>query len=157
MPTPIVPCFWFDGNAEAAITFYTSVLPDSRIVATSRYGEGAPMPAGTLMTVSFELQGRPFMAINGGPQFQFSPAISMMLSCDTQEEIDRYWDTLSAGGEIQACGWLRDRFGVSWQIVPSILSDLMTGDAEKSRRVMQALWGMVKLDIATLQRAAESA
>lgn len=156
MPRSITPCFWFDGNAEEAIHFYTSLFTDSNIVATSRYGEGAPLPAGTVMTISFELQGRPFMAINGGPQFQFSPAISLMVNCETQEEIDHLWNELSAGGETQACGWLRDRFGLSWQIVPAVLAELMTGDAESSSRVMQALWGMVKLDIAALRRAAEA-
>jgi predicted 3-demethylubiquinone-9 3-methyltransferase (glyoxalase superfamily) len=154
MLQPITPCFWFDGTAEEAINFYVSLFPDSKIVASSRYGEGAPLPAGTLMTMSFELQGRPFIAINGGPQFQFSPAISMMVHCDTQAEIDRLWERLSEGGETQACGWLRDRYGVSWQIVPSILSELMTGAPDRSNRVMQALWGMVKLDIAQLEKAA---
>ncbi len=156
MPRSITPCFWFDGNAEEAINFYASLFTNSKIVATSRYGEGAPLPAGTVMTISFELQGRPFMAINGGPQFQFSPAISLMVNCETQEEIDHLWNELSAGGETQACGWLRDRFGLSWQIVPAVLSELMTGDAETSSRVVQALWGMVKLDIAALRRAAEA-
>lgn len=155
MQDKITPCFWFEGNAEEAVNFYTSLFPDSRIVATSHYGDGAPLPAGTVMTIHFELQGRSFMAINGGPQFQLTPAISMMASCETQEEIDDLWDRLSAGGEKQQCGWLRDRFGLSWQVVPSILPELMTGDAKRSSRVMQALWGMVKLDIEALKKAAE--
>ena len=154
MQDKITPCFWFDGNAQEAIDFYTTLFADSRIVATSYYGEGAPLPAGTVMTIAFELRGRSFLAINGGPQFQFSPAISMMVSCDTQQEIDDLWDQLSQGGETQQCGWLTDRFGLSWQIVPSILSSLMTGDAQRSSRVMQALWGMVKLDIEALKQAA---
>lgn len=156
MQDKITPCFWFDGNAEEAVSFYTSIFTESRVVATSRYGEGAPLPAGTVMTISFELQGRSFLAINGGPQFQFSPAISMMVSCETQQEIDHLWKELSQGGQPLQCGWLTDRFGVSWQIVPAILSELMTGDAEKSSRVMQALWGMEKLIIEELQQAAES-
>ena len=156
MQNKITPCFWFDGNAEEAVTFYTSLFAASRIVAVSHYGEGAPMPAGAVMTMTFELQGRPFMAINGGPQFQFSPAISMMVNCESQHEIDELWDELSQGGEPQQCGWLRDRFGVSWQIVPTMLAELMTGDAEKSNRVMQALWNMDKLDIEGLRRAAEN-
>jgi len=154
MRDKITPCFWFDGNAEEAINFYTTLFPDSRVVSTSRYGEGAPMPAGTVMTISFELGKRAFLAINGGPQFQFTPAISMMVNCDTQQEIDILWEKLSQGGQTQQCGWLTDRFGLSWQIVPSILPELMSGGAEQSHRVMQALWGMVKLDIAALKRAA---
>jgi predicted 3-demethylubiquinone-9 3-methyltransferase (glyoxalase superfamily) len=156
MRDKITPCFWFGGTTEEAVHFYISLFNDSRIVATSHYGEGAPLPAGTVMTIEFELQGRSFMAINGGPQFQLTPAISMMVSCDSQQEIDELWEGLSRGGETQQCGWLRDRFGVSWQIVPSILSELMTGDAERSSRVMQALWGMEKLDIKALQQAADS-
>jgi len=156
MQDKITPCFWFNGNAEEAVNFYTLVFSESRVVATSRYGESAPLPAGTVMTISFELQGRSFLAINGGPQFQFSPAISMMVNCDTQAEIDRLWDELSQGGQTLQCGWLTDRFGVSWQIVPAILPKLMKGDAEKSSRVMQALWGMEKLDIEALQQAAVS-
>jgi predicted 3-demethylubiquinone-9 3-methyltransferase (glyoxalase superfamily) len=154
MHDKITPCFWFDGKADEAVNLYTSLFADSRVVTTSRYGDGGPMPAGTVMTISFELAKRPFMALNGGPQFQFTPAISMMVACDTQEEIDNLWDKLSQGGQTQQCGWLTDRFGLSWQIVPSILPELMAGDAEQSNRVMQALWGMVKLDIAALERAA---
>lgn len=153
----VIPCIWFDGTAEEAVNFYVSLFADSRITATSFYGEGAPLPAGSVMTIEFELQGRSFMAINGGPQFELTPAISMMVNCETQQEIDDLWDKLSEGGETQACGWLKDRFGLSWQIVPAVLSELMTGDAERSSRVMQALWGMVKLDIEALKQAAETA
>ena len=155
MPDKITPCFWFDGTAQEAVDFYVSLFEDSRITSTSYYGEGAPLPAGTLMAIWFELGGRSFMAINGGPEFQLTPAISMSASCDTQEEIDRLWDGLSEGGSTQECGWLTDRFGVSWQIVPTILDELISGDPARSARVMQALWGMVKLDIATLKQAAE--
>ena len=151
-----MPCLWFDGNAEEAVSFYTSLFADSIVVSTSHYGEGAPMPAGTVMTITFTLRGRPFLAINGGPQFQFSPAISMMVTCQSQQEIDDFWEKLSHGGETQQCGWLRDRFGVSWQIVPEILPELMAGDAKKSNRVMQAWWGMEKLDIEALKQAAKS-
>lgn len=154
MQDRIIPCLWFDTNAEEAVSFYTAVFPDSRVTATSRYGEGAPLPAGSVMSIDFELAGRPFMAINGGPMFEFSPAISLMFGCESQEEIDRLWRALGEdGGETQACGWLKDRFGVSWQIVPAALSRWMGG--ERSDRVMQALWGMTKLDVEALRRAAE--
>ncbi|MGD9854182.1 MAG: VOC family protein [Planctomycetaceae bacterium] len=157
MQQPITPCLWFDSNAEEAVTFYTSLIPNSRIVATTRYCEGAPLPAGTIMTVSFELNGRPFLALNGGPQYHFTPAISLMVPCDDQGEIDRLWDALLDGGEAQQCGWLTDRYGLCWQIVPAILLQLVSGDAARCSRVMQALWSMVKLDIAALQHAADAA
>ncbi len=156
MKDKITPCFYFDGTAQEAVSFYVSLLKNSRVVETTHYGPGAPLPQGTVMTIQFELQDRRFMAINGGPDFKFSPAISMVAYCDTQEELDHLWDGLAEGGATMACGWLTDRFGVSWQIVPSILPGLMAGDDEKSNRVMQALWGMVKLDIAALQQAAEA-
>ncbi len=156
MQDRIIPCLWFDTDAEEAVGFYTSIFPESRVTARSYYGEGAPLPAGTVMGIDFELAGRSFMAVNGGPMFQFSPAISLMFGCETQAEIDRLWQALGEGGETQACGWLKDRFGVSWQIVPAELSRWMSGDAESSARVMQALWGMEKLDLQALRRAAEA-
>ncbi len=151
----ITPCFFFHGNAEEAVNFYVSVLERSRVIETTHYGAGAPMPEGVVMTIQFELQGRQFMAINGGPDFKFSPAISLVAYCDNQQELDRLWDGLSAGGAPMACGWLTDRFGISWQVVPTILPELMALGGEKANRVMQALWGMVKLDIDALQQAAE--
>ena len=152
----ITPCLWFDRNAEEAANHYVSIFPNSRIVTTSRYGEAGPLPKGTVLTVIFELEGQRFMGLNGGPLFKFSEAISMMVACDTQDEIDRFWDKLSAGGEKGRCGWLKDRFGVSWQVVPSMLSELMGGgDAARANRVMTALMRMNKLDIAALRRAGE--
>lgn len=145
----------FDGRAEEAVHLYTSVFPGSRIVSERRYGPGGPLPEGTLMTASFELAGQPFMALNGGPTFSFAEGISLFVSCETQEEVDGYWEKLTAeGGEGGRCGWLKDRFGVSWQIVPAALGDLLGGeDAEASGRALQAMLGMGKLDVAALQRA----
>jgi predicted 3-demethylubiquinone-9 3-methyltransferase (glyoxalase superfamily) len=149
-------CLWFNGQAEEAMNFYTSIFKDSKIGTISRYGDGAPMPKGTVMTANFELLGQGFMALNGGPQFKFSPAISFIVTCDTQAEIDDYWKKLSAGGKEVQCGWVTDKYGVSWQIVPSILGDLVSkGDAAKTQRMMQALWQMVKLDIQKLKDAYE--
>jgi predicted 3-demethylubiquinone-9 3-methyltransferase (glyoxalase superfamily) len=162
MPTfqRITPCLWFDRQAEDAAKFYTSIFKNSRIGAISRYGEAGReihgMPAGTVLTVAFELDGHSFTALNGGPQFTFNEAISLQVNCDTQEEIDHYWNALSAGGEprAQQCGWLKDRFGLSWQVVPTVLPRLMTDpDPKKSERVMTALLKMKKLDIAALERA----
>ena len=147
----------FNDQAEAAVKLYTGVFKNSRITSTTRYGEGAPLPAGTLMSVEFELDGQPFMALNGGPSFAFSEGISLFVSCETQQEIDDYSAKLTAGGGQQgSCGWLTDRFGVSWQIVPTILGSLI-GDADpaKAQRAMQAMLGMKKLDIAALRRAHE--
>jgi predicted 3-demethylubiquinone-9 3-methyltransferase (glyoxalase superfamily) len=149
-------CLWFNGQAEEAMNFYTSIFKDSKIGTISRYGDGAPMPKGTVMTANFELLGQGFMALNGGPQFKFSPAISFIVTCGTQAEIDDYWKKLSAGGKEVQCGWVTDKYGVSWQIVPSILGDLVSkGDAAKTQRMMQALWQMVKLDIEKLKDAYE--
>lgn len=154
----ITPCLWFDDQAEPAANFYVSVFPNSRITAVSRYGEAGfevhHRPAGSVLTVTFELEGQGFMALNGGPVFKFTEAISLMVSCDSQQEIDRYWERLGDGGDpkAQQCGWLKDRYGLSWQIVPSIMSTLMTGPA--ANRVMAALLKMKKLDIAALQAAA---
>jgi predicted 3-demethylubiquinone-9 3-methyltransferase (glyoxalase superfamily) len=158
MPKPS-PFLWFNDNAEEAANFYTSIFPNSKITAVSRYGENAPGPKGQVMVVNFELDGQEFTGLNGGPRFQFTEAVSFVVKCRDQAELDRYWDALMAGGgKPHACGWLRDRFGLSWQIIPEELGALMTQkDPKKSEAVMQALWQMVKLDIAALRRAAETA
>jgi predicted 3-demethylubiquinone-9 3-methyltransferase (glyoxalase superfamily) len=148
------PCLWFDTQGEEAAKFYTSVFPRSKIGEISRYGEGAPRPAGSVMTVSFVLDGQEFMALNGGPEFTFSEAISFQVSCEDQKEVDHYWNSLSEGGEEGPCGWLKDRYGLSWQIVPTALPRLLSDpDPEKAQRVMNALMGMKKLDIEGLERA----
>ena len=150
----ITPFLWFNDNAEEAINLYTSIFPNSKIVSVTRYGEGAPGPAGSVMTANFELDGLGFIALNGGPLFSFSPAISFFVSCKTQAEVDELWGKLAEGGEEQPCGWVKDRFGLSWQIVPTVLGELM-GDPDpvKAQRVMQAMLKMFKLDIAALQQA----
>jgi predicted 3-demethylubiquinone-9 3-methyltransferase (glyoxalase superfamily) len=151
----IAPCLWFDTEGEEAATFYTSVFPNSRIVDVARYGEAGPRPAGTVMIVSFELDGQKFLALNGGPEFTFSEAISFEVDCETQEEVDAYWSKLSAGGEEGPCGWLKDKYGVSWQIVPARLTELLQDpDREKSQRVMAAMLKMKKIEIDALERAA---
>src|SRR3954452_8381319 len=151
----ITPCLWFDTEGEDAARLYTAVFPNSRIVEVTRYGSAGPRPEGTVMTVIFELDGQRFMALNGGPEFTFSEAISFSVSCETQEEVDAYWSKLSEGGEEGPCGWLKDRYGVSWQIVPTALPRLLTnGDAERSQRVMKAMLQMKKLDVAALEEAA---
>jgi predicted 3-demethylubiquinone-9 3-methyltransferase (glyoxalase superfamily) len=151
----VTPCLWFDTEGEEAARFYTSVFPNSRIVEVARYGEAGPRPAGTVMTVSFELDGQSFVALNGGPQFTFNEAISFQVSCETQEEVDAFWSTLSEGGEEGPCGWLKDRFGVSWQIVPTALPELLDDpDREKAQRVMRAMLSMKKIEIDALERAA---
>jgi predicted 3-demethylubiquinone-9 3-methyltransferase (glyoxalase superfamily) len=151
----LTACLWFDTEGEEAATFYTSVFPNSRILDISRCGEGAPRPAGSVMTVSFELDGALFTALNGGPEFRFTEAISFQVSCADQAEVDHYWNTLSAGGEEGPCGWLKDKFGLSWQIVPSAMPAIL-GDPDPARaqRAMTAMLTMKKLDIAALQRAA---
>lgn len=152
----ITPSLWFDGNAEEAVDFYTSIFRDSKVLAVARYGPEGPGPEGTVMTITFQLFGQGFMAINGGPEFSFTPAISFMVNCESQAEVDAYWDRLLEGGTPEQCGWLRDKYGLSWQIVPTVLDELMSDrDAEKVRRVTQAMLGMVKLDIAGLRRAYE--
>jgi predicted 3-demethylubiquinone-9 3-methyltransferase (glyoxalase superfamily) len=152
----ITPFLWFDDQAEEAAHFYTSIFKNSRIYGAARYGEDTPGPAGKVMTVSFELDGQQFTALNGGPVFQFTPAISFYVNCESQEEVDYYWNRLSEGGHEEQCGWLKDKYGVSWQIVPSVLGELMSDpDPEKSYRVTQAMLKMVKLDIAELRRAYE--
>jgi predicted 3-demethylubiquinone-9 3-methyltransferase (glyoxalase superfamily) len=153
--TPIRPCLWFDTQAEEAARFYTSVFPSSRIVEVQHYGSAGPREEGLVMVVSFELDGQQFMALNGGPDFTFSEAISFEVECADQEEVDRYWTTLSEGGEEGPCGWLKDRFGVSWQIVPRRLNELVADpDREKAQRVVAAMLQMGKLDVAELERAA---
>src|SRR5690554_1317166 len=155
---PITPCLWLDGQAEEAAAFYVSVFPNSEVRSVSHYGEGAPFPAGTALVVDFVINGAPFQVINGGPQFVFSEAISFVVDAATQDEIDRYWDVLTAdGGEPSMCGWLKDKYGLSWQIVPPILGQLMSDpDRDKADRVMQAMLQMQKLDIASLQAAYDS-
>lgn len=150
----ISPFLWFDRNAEEAVDFYLSIFKNSRISKIMRYGEAGPGPEGTVMTISFELDGQEFTAINGGPHFTFSPAISFVVHCETQEEVDYYWEKLSAGGHQDQCGWLADKFGVSWQIVPTALLELL-GDPDpvKSKQVMESMLKMNKLDIQQAQRA----
>ncbi|WP_028080224.1 VOC family protein [Solimonas soli] len=156
----IAPCLWFDGQAEEAATFYTGIFPRSRIAATLYYGEAGRdihgHAAGSVLTVEFELDGLHFTALNGGPQFRFSEAVSFQIECETQAEIDYYWSALTAGGSEQPCGWLKDRYGVSWQVVPSIMLKWLTGDPVRAEHVMAALMPMKKLDVAALQRAYES-
>ena len=157
---PVTPCLWFDSNAEEAVRFYTSTFKNSKITGITRYGDagakGAGRPKGSVMTVTFELNGQPFMALNGGPHFKMSPAISFIVKIQTQQELDEMWEKLGDGGQQLQCGWLTDRFGVSWQIVPAVLGELMLDkDPAKSDRVMKALLTMRKLDIAALMRAYE--
>ena len=150
----ITPCLWFDSEGEEAAAFYTTLFPNSTILSVTRFGPGAPRPAEMVMTVSFELDGREFLALNGGPEYKFNEAVSFQVTCEDQEEVDRYWDALSAGGEEGPCGWLKDRYGVSWQIIPSALPELLGDpDREKSQRVMQALLKMKKIEIDVLERA----
>jgi predicted 3-demethylubiquinone-9 3-methyltransferase (glyoxalase superfamily) len=152
-------CFWFDKDGEDAAKFYVSLLPNSRITAVSRYGKGAPLPEGTALTVTFELAGTEFMALNGGPHFKLTEAASLVVQCDGQAEIDRLWSALLAdGGKEQQCGWLKDRYGMSWQIVPARLRDMMqAGEPERMARVMAAVMKMVKLDLAPLEAAYKNA
>ena len=151
----ITPFLWFDGQAEEAAEFYVSLFPNSSVDAVSRYGGAGPGKPGSAMTVSFQLDGRPFLALNGGPHYRFTPAVSFIRNCETQEEVDSLWHRLLDGGTPQQCGWITDRFGVSWQIVPNALMELLSGpDAAAGQRVMKAMLGMVKLDIAGLRAAA---
>jgi predicted 3-demethylubiquinone-9 3-methyltransferase (glyoxalase superfamily) len=154
----ITPCLWFDTQGEEAALFYVSVFPNSRILSTSHYGEAGPRPAGSVLTVEFELDGRPFTALNGGPDFTFSEAVSFQVDCADQDEVDRYWDVLTAdGGEEGPCGWVKDRFGLSWQVVPRRLTELLADpDAGRSQRAMQAMLGMKKIDIAAAEAAADA-
>lgn len=150
----ITPFLWFDNNLEEAIHFYTSIFKNSVIQNISYYGEGGPMPKGSVMSASFHLDGQDFLAINGGPMFSFTPAISMFVNCHSQEEIDEFWEKLAEGGEKSRCGWLKDKFGLSWQVVPADLSRLLNhNDPEKAARVMSAMMKMDKLDMKTLKDA----
>jgi predicted 3-demethylubiquinone-9 3-methyltransferase (glyoxalase superfamily) len=153
----ITPFLWYDSQAEEAAKFYTSIFENSRITKTTRYGEAGPGPKGSVMTVDFELAGQSYIALNGGPHFQFNEAISLSIDCKSQEEVDHYWSRLTAdGGQESQCGWLKDKFGLSWQVNPSILGQLLSDpDPEKSKRVMNAMLTMKKIDIPALERAAE--
>ena len=159
----ITPCLWFDGQAEDAAKFYTGIFKNSKVVTTTRYTEAGRelhgKEPGSVMTVEFELNGQPFTALNGGPLFKFNEAVSFQVHCDTQDEIDHYWERLGAGGDpkAQQCGWLKDRYGLSWQIVPSVLPKLLAGaDPGRAQRVLSALLGMTKLDIRALEAAADA-
>ena len=153
----ITPCLWFDGSAEEAANLYVSIFKNAKITEISRYGDAGPLPKGTVLTVAFELDGQPFTALNGGPQYKFTEAVSFQIYCDTQEEVDHYWDKLVAGGSEQPCGWLKDKFGLSWQVVPNRLIELIqSSDAAKSQRVMEAMFKMKKIDIATIEAAARA-
>jgi predicted 3-demethylubiquinone-9 3-methyltransferase (glyoxalase superfamily) len=150
----ITPFLWFDGKAEEAMNFYVSIFKDSKVGRVTHYGEGGPGPKGTVMSATFQLEGQEFMALNGGPLFKFTPAISFFVNCQTQAEVDELWGKLSAGGQIQRCGWLTDKYGVSWQIIPAILGELLHDkDPVKSKNVMQAMLQMEKIDIRRLKEA----
>jgi predicted 3-demethylubiquinone-9 3-methyltransferase (glyoxalase superfamily) len=154
----ITPFLWFDTEGEDAARFYASVFPNSKIGEIARYGSAGPRPEGTVMTVSFELDGQRFVALNGGPEFTFSEAVSFLVNCDTQDEVDSYWSALSEGGEEGPCGWLKDKFGLSWQIVPKRLPELLADpDRERAQRVMEAMLKMKKIEVDELERAAAAA
>jgi predicted 3-demethylubiquinone-9 3-methyltransferase (glyoxalase superfamily) len=153
----VTPFLWFNDKAEEAMNFYVSIFKNSKVVGVSRYGDAGPGPKGAAMVATFEIEGQQFHALNGGPQFTFSPAISFLISCKTQQEVDEFWEKLSEGGKKNRCGWLRDKYGLSWQVVPKILGELMQDkDPEKSKRVMQAMLQMDKIDIEGLERAYEN-
>ncbi|WP_305806616.1 VOC family protein [Stenotrophomonas sp. YIM B06876] len=150
----ITPCLWFDTQAQEAVAFYSGIFASARTLRTTHYGEGAPRPADMVLTIEFELEGQRFIALNGGPEFPFTPAVSLSVECQTQDEVDRLWQQLGAGGRPGQCGWLQDKYGLSWQIVPHLLPELLSDpDPRKAQAVMQALMGMHKLDIAALQNA----
>ena len=150
----ITPFLWFNDNAEEAMSFYISIFKNSKVLNVARYGEAGPGPNGTVMTATFQLDGQEFVALNGGPHFKFTEAISFVVYCQTQEEVDEFWEKLSEGGEKSRCGWLKDKYGLSWQIVPTVLAELYQDkDAEKTKRVMEAMLKMDKLDIKTLRQA----
>lgn len=154
----ITPFLWFDGQAEEAMNFYTSVFKNSKVVNVTRYGDEGPGPSGSVMTATFELDGQEFIALNGGPEFTFSPAISFLVNCEEQHEVDELWENLSEGGEKSRCGWLKDKFGVSWQIVPSGLGDMLgDDDPKKSAAAMKAMLQMDKIDINVLRKAFDAA
>ena len=150
----ITPFLWFNDNAEEAANFYVSIFKNSKVLSISRYGDTGPGPKGSVMVVNFKLDEQEFLALNGGPQFTFSPAISLVVNCETQKEVDEMWEKLSADGETQVCGWLKDKYGLSWQVVPSVLGKMLQDkDAEKAERVMKAMMQMEKLDIKRLKQA----
>jgi predicted 3-demethylubiquinone-9 3-methyltransferase (glyoxalase superfamily) len=150
----ITPFLWFDNQAEEAMNFYISIFKNSKVVSVTRYGKGGPAPEGTVMTAKFEIEGQEFVALNGGPQFTFTEAISFVVNCENQEEIDYYWEKLSEEGEEQGPGWVKDKYGLSWQIVPLVLQEMMSDeDPEKSRRVMAAMMQMTKIEINKLKQA----
>jgi predicted 3-demethylubiquinone-9 3-methyltransferase (glyoxalase superfamily) len=150
----ITPFLWFDGKAEEAMNFYVSIFKNSKVGTVTRYGEGGPGPQGTVMSVTFQLDGQDFFALNGGPLFTFSPAISFFVNCETQQEVDELWEKLSEGGKKERCGWLKDKYGLSWQIIPSALGKLLHDkDAGKAKRVMEAMLQMDKIDTTRLQQA----
>ena len=152
----ITPFLWFDNNPEEAVNFYTSLFRNSKILGVTRYPEGSPGPVGTVMTVAFQLDGQEFIALNGGPHFKFTEAISFSVDCETQEEVDKYWEKLSEGGEKSRCGWLKDKYGLSWQVNPGILGEMLQDkDPAKAKRVMDAMLQMDKIDIPTLKQAYE--
>jgi predicted 3-demethylubiquinone-9 3-methyltransferase (glyoxalase superfamily) len=152
----ITPFLWFDNNAEEAMKFYTSIFKNSKAGRVARYGDAGPGPKGTVMTAEFELEGLQFVALNGGPHFKFTEAISFVVNCKTQKEVDYFWEKLGAGGKEVECGWLKDKFGLSWQIVPTVLSEMLTDkDPKRSQRVMKAMLQMKKIDIPTLEKAYE--
>jgi predicted 3-demethylubiquinone-9 3-methyltransferase (glyoxalase superfamily) len=150
----ITPFLWFDGKAEEAMNFYTSIFKNAKVGSVTRYGDAGPGPKGSVMSATFEIEGQEFYALNGGPHYKFTPAISFFVKCKTQQEVDTYWDALSAGGEKMQCGWLTDKFGVSWQIIPTVLGEMLGDkDPAKARRVMEAMLKMRRIEIETLQRA----
>jgi predicted 3-demethylubiquinone-9 3-methyltransferase (glyoxalase superfamily) len=152
----IIPFLWFDGNAEEAVKFYTSIFKNSKVGDITRCGDAGPGPKGSVLTVKFQIEGHEFMALNGGPHFKFTPAISFFVNCDTQEEVDELWEKLLAGGAAMQCGWLTDKFGISWQIIPKVLGEMLGDkDPQKSQRVMKAMMKMIKIDMEGLRRAYE--
>ena len=154
----IVTFLWFDGNAEEAMNHYVSIFKNSKVVSVARYGDAGPGPKGTVMSATFQLEGQEFYALNGGPQYKFTPAISLFISCKTQEEVDDLWEKLSEGGRTDQCGWLQDKFGLSWQVIPTILGELLRDkDRAKANRVMQAMMKMTKIDIKKLKQAYDAA
>src|SRR4051794_30622797 len=158
MARPITPSLWFDTEAEQAAAFYVSIFPNSRVVSVNRYTAAGPRPAGTVMTVEWELDGQPFVGINGGPQFTFSEAISLQITCKDQDEVDYYWDRLTDGGSEGPCGWCKDRFGVSWQVVPEGMAEVFQdADPTRAERGMRAMFAMTKIDVAAVRAAADGA
>jgi predicted 3-demethylubiquinone-9 3-methyltransferase (glyoxalase superfamily) len=152
----ITPFLWFDGNAEEAMNLYVSVFKNSKVLTVTRYGEAGPGPKGTVMAATFQLEGQQFYALNGGPQYKFTPAISLFVNCETQQEVDELWDKLSAGGHQDQCGWLQDKYGLSWQIIPSVLGKMLADkNPRKSQNAMKAMLQMSKIDIAKLKQAYE--